>query len=210
MTTGITAHGLDLAVIFGAKGSSTAAATGIKVSGTDLNLLLLAKADGVAVTTPTGIKSNGSDLINFFGAPATSLPINGGTYTATLTRDGTSGANAYVEFVISGGGTAWALTSGGTAGTVSPGGNFAGGSVPSGSSTVKYTYANVTGATTTVTGTINSQVAVSTNPLIKANISSAGTIGTGNGSAQITIVFYNSSGTAISTTTFTADMVIQN
>ena len=208
MTTGITANGIDLATIFGPKGTHTAATTGIKSNGTDLNQILLALADGVAVAA-TGIKVNGSDLNTFFGAPSGTLPINGGTYTATLTRDGTAGAQADVKFAISGG-TTWALSAGGRAGTVDPGGNFASGSVPAGSVNVEYTYSILSGATTAITGTTNTQVAVTTNPFIQATISSAGTIGAANGSASITIVFYNSSGTAISTTTFTADMVIQN
>lgn len=208
MTTGILSNSLDLSTIFGPKGSSTASATGIKVNGTDLNQILLAKADGVAVTTPTGIQVNGSDLINFFGAPATSLPINGGTYTTTLTRSGASGARASVKFIISGG-SSWALASSGLAGTADPGTNFASGSLPAGSVNVMFTVANATG-TAQVLGTTGSQIAVSTNPTLESYVASAGTIGTANGSNQVTVTFYNSGGTAISTTTYTADMIIQN
>lgn len=207
MTVGIKANGVDLATIFGAKGPTTAAATGIKSSGTDLSQLLLALSDGVAVAA-TGIKAHGVDLNTIFGAPSGTLPINGGTYTTTLTRSGASGARASVKFVISGG-SSWALASSGLAGTADPGTNFASGSLPAGSVNVMFTVANATG-TAQVLGTTGSQIAVSTNPTLESYVASAGTIGTANGSNQVTVTFYNSGGTAISTTTYTASMVIQN
>lgn len=206
MSTGFYIGGVLIENMYGAKGPSTAPETGIKVAGTDLNQLVLALADGQ--TGPTsGVQSAGHDMKTFFGIPATSLPINGGTYTTTLTRDGSSGANAHVKFAISG--STWVLSSSGSGGTVDPGTNFASGSLPVGASTVEFTTASSTGTIQTL-GTTGSAIAVSSNPSLDNYITVAGTIGTGNGSIQVTIVFKNSGGSTISTTTYTASCIVQN
>lgn len=174
-------------------------------TGVDLGSLYASGNSGIT----TGLHAaSGVDIGSIFAVPSTSLPINGGTYTTTLTRDGTAGARASVKFVISGGNT-WALTSSGLAGQADPGTNFASGSLPAGSVNIMFTTANATGTAQTL-GTTGSQMAVSSNPSLEAFVASAGTIGTANGSIQVTVVFYNGAGTAISTTTYTADMIIQN
>ena len=205
MTTGYTVNGTDLASIFGAKGTHTAAATGYKTNGTDLNAQLLALADGVAIGYATGYKVNGADLNTIFGAPPTSLPINGGTYDAQLTRDGTSGAQCRITF--SANTSTWVLAPSGAAGTLSPGGNFASGSIPSGATSMSCSWSNVTGLYTPIN---LPQTALSSNPSSFFQCTSAGTIGTASGSATLTIVFYNSGGTAISTTTCNLGVAIVN
>ena len=208
MASGYTAiDGRDTDVIFAPYSSGTKpSATGFfHANGQDFSNVYQPGNSGVV----TGYKiSSGADIGSIFAAPSSSLPINGGTYTTTLTRDGTSGARASVKFVISGG-NAWALQSTGLAGQADPGIIFASGSLPVGSVNVEFTTANPTGTAQTQ-GTTGTQIAVSSNPTLEAYVASAGTIGTANGSIQVTVVFYNSGGTAISTTTYTADMVIQN
>lgn len=205
MTTGYKVNGTDLASIFGAKGTHTAAATGYKTNGTDLNAQLLALADGTAIGYPTGYKVNGADLNTIFGAPPTSLPINGGTYDATLTRDGSSGAQCRITFTATT--STWVLAPSGAAGTLSPSGNFASGSVPSGATSVSYTWSNITGQ---ASPSNVPQTALSSSPSCNIQVTVAGTIGTASGSATLTIVFYNSGGAAISTTTCNLGVAIVN
>jgi hypothetical protein len=155
-------------------------------------------------------QSGNADINTLFAAYGTAnypLSINGGNYTTTLTRDGTGGPSAHVTFTISGSG--WVLASSGTAGTVSPGSNFAIGTIPSGSATVEFTTASPTGQIRTY-GTTGSKLSISSNPSLDAYVTAAGTIGTASGSIQITIVFYDASNRTISTTTYTATCIIQN
>lgn len=205
MATGYQVNGTDLASIFGAKGTHTAAATGYKTNGTDLNAQLLALADGVAIGYGTGYKVNGTDLNAIFGAPPTSLPINGGTYDATLTRNGASGARCTITF--SANTSTWSLAPSGAAGTVSPSSNFDSGNIPSGAASASYTWSNISG---NVSPSNTPQTALSSSPSGIVQCTSAGTIGTSSGSATLTIVFYNSGGTAISTTTCRLGVSIVN
>lgn len=126
MTTGYKSNGVDLANIFSPKGTHTAAATGYKTAGTDLNQQLLALADGSAVANPTGYKVNGADLNTIFGVttPGLGLPTSvtvgsgraGGTVTLTYNSSGTwafSTSGSSATYVPSGAATSgtW-LTSG--------------------------------------------------------------------------------------------------
>ena len=79
MSSNFFINGVLVENMYGAKASSTSAATNIKVNGGDLNQIVLALADGQAGPT-SNVESNGADLKTFFGIPITSLPINGGTY----------------------------------------------------------------------------------------------------------------------------------
>lgn len=152
-----------------------------------------------------------ADINTLFAAYGTTrypLPIDGGTYTTTLTRDGSAGAQSAVIFAIVG--SIWSLEPSGIAGTISPSGNFASGSLPSGSSTVEFTTSNHIGTAVSITGTTGSYLAVSGNPSLKTFTTAAGTIGTSDGSIDVTVNFKDGSGIVISTTTYTAHMVIQN
>jgi hypothetical protein len=192
MSTGIMVNGTDLANIFGAKGASTAAATGIKVNGTDLNQLLLAKADGQAISYATGIKVNGTDLNAIFGAPITSLPINGQTFTSQPTfAGGISTSNLYFNT----NNATWSVT--GSYSNTS-------GSIPSGATQCRVTVTYVSGNTGgSVTNPFSSMTALSsTTQSANVHLTSSQSSPV-NATYSVKIEYANSSGTVISTTNCT-------
>ena len=197
MASGYAVASTDLDSIFGPKGANTAAATGIKVAGVDLNARYLRLADGIALTYATGIKVNGADLNTFFGAPATALPINGQTFNASATS-GTGASSA--SYIFSASTSGWSVTgssSGG--GSVSPG---ASGAIPSGATQVQYTTSVASSA-----GTFSSSNTTTSGkqPLTTSQTVSAGATGTPSTVdshiwLNVTITFYNAANAAISTT----------
>lgn len=208
MATNIQVNNMDLLGIFGAKGTHTAAATDIESNGTDLNQLLLALADGIQLSGPIGVESNNTDLYLIFGAPATSLPINGGTYNAAVSG-GTSADNIGLQFNLPTSST-WNLTVIGNTGTGTPspsiGTSYASGSVPSGAVSVQYslTYRAATGDTgpSSVVNDASSFTTLAANVL--CSISLGGHNSGGQQSTYVLVVeFKNSGGTVISTSTCT-------
>lgn len=210
MATGILLRGVDLLGIFSAKGAGTAATTGI-TSGAghqDLNLLLLAKSDGVDIGYDTGITAHGTDLRNIFGVTSSStpLPINGQTFShAYSIPSATSGTSTIGFRIVSG--TTWQVyyADPTTVATV-----VASGSVPSGSSTVKYTWGSFTipvGNSDGLGGTTNgaaSATAISSNPSATYQTASWGSSSGSRGrSYPFQIDFYNASSVDISTTNIT-------
>jgi len=207
MALSILRNGVPLDQLYGTKGASTAAATGCLQNGVDVNQYLLALADGKALGFNAGLSKNGTDFSAIFGIPTgnTPLPINGGTYNAVLTRNGSSGARCTITFTANA--STWVLAPSGAAGTISPSGNFASGSIPSGATSVSYTWSNISGS---VSPSNTPLTALTSSPSAIVQCTSAGTIGTSSGSATLTIVFYNSGGTAISTTTCNLGVSITN
>lgn len=201
-------NGVDIGSYFGAKGASTAAATGYKKNGVDLNQLLLARADGVDIGFNTGYLVNGNDLRNIFGAPAgnTPLPINGNTYSHAYTIPSGNSGTATIGFrIISG--TTWQVY---WADPTSSATVLASGSVPSGATTVKYTWGTYSipsgdgdGGGATTNGAA-SATAISGNPSATYQTASWGSSSGSKGrSYPFTIDFYNSSSVDISTTNIT-------
>ncbi len=190
MTTGYKYNNADLLGIFGAKGASTAAATGYKTNNVDLNQQLLALADGVDIGFNTNYKVNNTDLRYIFGAPTPALPINGGTYQGDLTLAG----NIYtskLSFNVSTSG--WSLV----------GQTTESGSIPAGATQVSVAVTQTTG-TTTLAITQIGKTALSASVMTASMQAgrSSGSPSTGD-EATFVVTFYNASGTAISTTTFT-------
>lgn len=210
-TTGIESNGVDIGLIFGAKGASTAGATGIKVNGTDLNALLLAHADGNDIGYNTGIMVNGTDMRNIFASPQTSLPINGKRYSCTGLYAAASSGSVNFFFGLSST-TAWQVQvsyAGASSGTPAAG-ILDSGAVPSGATTVQYTmtWQNASGDTGSYTATngASSATALAANVNASLNMPANGTVNHQT-TYTFTVVFRNSGGTAISTTTFTVELV---
>src|ERR1700761_5697376 len=160
VTTNYKVGQIDIGTIFGAKGASTAAATGYKVNGTDLNQLLLARTDGSDIGFNTGIEVSGTDLRNFFAQPNgnTPLPINGGNYTANA-HSATVASVANIVFTMNSSG--WALTS-----TQTPnggGGTIDSGTLPTGAVTAQFTL-----TVTSSTASTSSSNSAPTNTTISA------------------------------------------
>lgn len=199
----------DIGAYFGAKGSSTAAATGYKLpNGADINTVLLARADGVDIGFNTGFTVAGSDLRNFFGAPSgnTPLPINGQTFShAYNIPSGNSGTSTIGFRIVSG--TTWQVY---WADPTSSATVLSSGSIPSGATSVKFTWGTYTlppgdadgnGATTNGAA---SATAVSSNPSATYQTASWGSSSGSRGrSYPFQIDFYNSSSVDISTTVIT-------
>lgn len=156
-------------------------------------------------------QTGNADINTLFAAKGTSnnpLSINGGTYTITVTRSGSGGSQAQIIFAISG--TTWTLYPYGTGGTYTPSGSYASGSLPPNSSTVEFSLSSQSGSTVNELGSpVNTVIAISSNPYIGTYTTASGTIGTANGQINVTITIRNASGSVISTTTYTAVMIIQ-
>lgn len=209
MSTGILVNGLDLATIFGAKGSHTAATTGIEVNGTDLNQILMALADGVQLSNPIGIETAGVDLYSIFGAPSGVLPIQGVQLVSTNTVTSLLTSNeSTLTFTCNS--TTWSAAASGTSSgtntleSIPSGGPFSG-SVPSGATSVSFSYSagGGTGAPSVVNGA-SSFTALTGSPSIAFTNSRTGGTGSPSGVSydwSLTISFQNSAGTVISTTT---------
>lgn len=208
MAIGIMRNGVPLDQLYAPKGTSTAAATGCMQNGVDVNQYILALADGHALGFNAGIAKNGTDFSSFFGVPNgnTPLPINGNTYTHVYTVPSASTGFATIGFRIVSG-TTWQVwyADPTTSATV-----ITSGTVPSGSSTVKFTWGTPsvlpgdTDAGGSVTNGASTATAISGNP--GTNYTTA-TVGSSSGSRSrsypFTIDFYNASSVDISTTNIT-------
>lgn len=201
-------NGVPLDQLYGAKGASTAAATGCKQNGVDVNQYILALADGVALGFNAGITKNGTDFSAIFGRPSgnTPLPINGNSYTSGYNIPSASTGFATVGFRIVTGNTWQVWEANPTNGNIV----VASGAVPSGATTVKFTFGTYsvlvgdTDAGGTVTNGASSATAISSNPT--CNYTTA-TVGSSSGSRSrsypFQIDFYNASSVDISTTNIT-------
>lgn len=190
MTTGYLIDGVDLASIFAAKGATTAAATGYKTNGADLNTQLLALADGQALGRNVGMTVNGTDLSAIFGVTGGTLPINGQTFVALPTQaGGTSTANLYFNCNNS----TWSVT--GSNSNTS-------GSIPSGATKVGVTATYLSGSTnSTVTNNLPAYTTLtSTTESLNIHLTSSQSNPI-NATYSVTIIFQNSAGSTISTTT---------
>lgn len=199
VTTGYKYQGTDIGSLYGAKGATTVANTGFKVNNADLSTLLLALADGKALGFNTSYTQAGSDLSSKFGQPTgnTPLPINGQSFSAS-SQSGTQTSVANLTFSTNN--STWTIS-----GTASPSGNVSptqSGSIPTGATAVKF-------ATTTNgqagTGVVNNGAPSNTNltgTQLSLNLHASSTPSTGDNNIQVSavITYYNSSGTAISTT----------
>jgi hypothetical protein len=190
MATGWSINNKPVEAIFGSKGAHTAQTTGYQSNSVDLNQSLLALQDGVSVGFATGMEVASNDFENIFGTPSgnTSLPINGQTFNGAPTQ---AGGFSTCQMYFNSTSSSWSVT--GTQSNTS-------GNVPSGAASlsVQFTY---------VSGSTGAQV----NNLAKTNLS--GTTINGNvkltssqsspitANYSVSIVFYDSSGNAISTTT---------
>ena len=208
MSTNFYINGQLIENIYASKGASTATATGILINGVDLNQSVLALADGHALGHNVGVAKNGTDMSAFFGLVNgnTPLPINGNTYTHGYNIPSASTGFATIGFRIVSG-TTWQVwyadpTTGFTL--------ITSGTVPAGSSTVKYTWGAYsvlpgdTDAGGSVTNGASTATAISSNP--STNYTTA-TVGSSSGSRSrsypFTIDFYNASSVDISTTNIT-------
>lgn len=201
MSSNFYIDGVLVETMYGAKGASTAAATGIKVNNVDLNQLVLALVDGQ--TGPTsGVESNSSDLKTFFGIPLTSLPINGQKFTGAG-NSGTGSSSGTVYFSINTSG--WEVVTEGTnQSTVTQ----ASGSVPSGAVSIEITdtWQNASGDTSagTVTNTASTKTTIPSSGGVGDTVSVSATPGSDHQTTHtVQIVLYDSGGSAISTTTCT-------
>lgn len=207
MTLSIQRNGVPLDQLYGTKGSSTAGATGCLQNGTDVNQYLMALADGKPLGFNSGLTKNGTDFSSIFGIPQTSLPINGQTFSASATASepiggGVKTCTANVSFSVSTS-SGWSITpsahtNSGTTNVTNP----MSGSLPNGSVSVSYGWsASVSDTRTSVTNGASSSTSISSSPsfVIASQSTSAQNEATISGS--LTIEFYNSSGSVISTTT---------
>ena len=191
VVTGYQVGTVDIGSIFGAKGAHTAATTGVEVGGSDLNSLLLALADGTAVGA-TGYEVAGADLNTFFGAPASSLPIQGQNFNGTAHL---AGSTFSCEVTFSATTSGWTVTSNGGAVTL------ASGSLPSGAAQVQYVLTTVSGAPSLSNGSPSLTNLSGTALICTSSVTAPSSGPSVTGAAGVTINFANGSGTVISTTT---------
>lgn len=205
MALSIMRNGVPLDQLFGAKGASTAAATGCMQNGTDVNQYILALADGKSLGFASGIAKNGSDFEAIFGIPNTNtpLPINGQTFTAS-SSSATGNSSASVTFGANN-------TSYEVVGTSTSGGSVpsASGSIPSGAVSMQISYSTVTstGAGSVINNASSTVTLTSSYTTIVVGSSSTPPSGDNERKIAVTINFYNSSSTLISTTNITLDSV---
>lgn len=206
MSTGFrNASGTDFDDVFDPYVQGTKpAATGYRTSdGVDLNQRFAPLVYGTAAAA-TGFRlSSGADVNTLWAAKGTAsyaLPIDGTLYSQGVNIPSAGSGNATLTFAISGSG--WLVTGSGAGGTLTPAaGTRASGALPSGASTVQYTPTITAGSGGTVTNGASAATAVSGNPSIQ--VTQAGT-GTGSGNdvtRSVLIVFRNSGGAVISSTT---------
>lgn len=215
--TGYLINGQDIATWFGPKGASTAAATGFKVNGTDLNQLLMARADGVDIGFNTGLGVNGTDLRNYFGAPAgnTPLPINGKAYHVTGIFAAAGAGSVTFQFqLVSGGGT-WVTNCArvGTTGGTPPQGTIDTGANPSGAAYVRFTPTYLasggdTGPASSVNNSAPSMTAISNGLTLGINLGGSGGAPT-QSTYNFKVEYMNSGGTVISTSNFTCQLLCE-
>lgn len=208
ITTNLFIGGIDAGTLFGPKGSTTAEATGIYVGGTDLNGLLLARSQGVDCGVNTDAFVNDADLRSIFGAPTGNvpLPINGQTFTSAATS-GTVACSSSTSF--SANTSTWAVSGSSTpnGGGATPG---ASGSTPSGAVSVQYSYSLTSSSGTgSVTNGASSITTLPSSGGISVTAAASGTPSSVEGQRLIslTITFYNSSGTVISTTNISLNAI---
>lgn len=208
MALAITRNGTPLDVLYAPKGASKAADTGLKQNGVDVSNSILALADGQALGFNAGISKGGTDFSSIFGRPLgnTPLPINGNSYTSGYNIPSASTGFATVGFRIVTGNTWQVWEANPTNGNIV----VASGAVPSGATTVKFTFGTYSvlvgdiDAGGTVTNGASSATAISSNPT--CNYTTA-TVGSSSGSRSrsypFQIDFYNASSVDISTTNIT-------
>lgn len=204
MTSGIKSKGVDLDSIFSPylAGTTKARATGIMKNGTDLNNLYANIIYGSAVAA-TGIKSEGADLNTLFCTGANyALPINGQTYTSTVQVTG-SPASATIGFAIVSG-ASWSVNASNSRGVPGPQ-VLASGSIPTGATTVKFTWGTYTvgashgDAGGSTTNGAASATSISSNPIATyTTLANASNSGSRDRQYPFTVDFYNSGGTNIS------------
>lgn len=211
MALGYYINGVAIESIYGAKGSSTAAATGFKSNNTDLNASLMALADGVALGRNVGMTHAGSDLSTYFGVPSGTLPINGKRYVCTgIWAAGGSGSVQFVFNLTSS--SAWATTvtyPGSSSGSPTAGTQDSG-AVPSGATQVRYTgtWNNASGDTGsyTLSNGASSATALATNVNMTLSMPGSGTT-VRQTTYNFKIEFLNASSVVISTTNFTVELI---
>lgn len=201
MSSGIYIAGVLIETIYGAKGTHTAAATGIKSANTDINALIMALADGQALGRNVGVETNNADLSSFFGVPLNTLPINGASYSAGAVTSSSS-VTASLQFQIATSGWAVVQIEKGISTTL------ASGSVPTGAVSCQYTDTWQNASGDTGAGTVTNQMSTyttitGTNQLIAVALSVAGGGGTKQSTHTEVISMKNSAGSVISTTTIT-------
>jgi hypothetical protein len=185
-------NGVPLDQIYGAKGAHTAAATGCMQNGNDLCNLLLDIIDGNALGFNVGLAKNGTDFSSIFGAPVTSLPIQGEQFNSVPTFAGGI-STSFLDFNCNN--ATWSVT--GSYSNTS-------GSIPSGATQCEVTPTYQSGSTGT---SITNQMALfttltSTTYTCQLHLSSSQSSPI-NAVYGMMVQFKNSAGSVISTTTFT-------
>jgi hypothetical protein len=190
MSTGIYINGVLVENIYGTKGAHTASPTGIQSNGTDLNAFLLDIVDGQALGRNVEVEANGTDLSAIFGVTPGALPIQGETFISTPTFAGGI-STAILEFITNN--ATWSVT--GSYSNTS-------GSVPSGAAKCQVTVTYVTGNTgTAITNPLASMTTLTgTNDLVELHLTAPQSSPI-TATYSIMIVYENSAGSTISTTT---------
>jgi hypothetical protein len=184
------------------------AATGYRTSdGVDLNQRFAPITFGTKGPDVSYRLSGGADASTLWAAIGTAsygLPIQGNVYSQNTRIAHSSSGFAALTFQAAASG--WSVSGSGS-GTLTPAaGTRDSGSLPAGAATVKYSASVSTGAGGTVSNGASTPTAVGSSPSIAITQSGTGT-GAGNDVRYlITVIFYNSGGSAISTTTFYFDV----
>jgi hypothetical protein len=211
MTTGFrNSSGVDFDNVFDpyVQGTKPGAAGYRTSDGVDLNQRFAPLVYGAAAAV-TGFRlSSGADVNTLWAAKGTAsyaLPIDGTLYSQGVNIPSVSSGNATLTFAISGSG--WLVTGSGAGGTLTPAaGTRAPGALPSGASTVQYTPTVTSGSGGTVTNGAAAVMAVSGNPSIAVTHAGTGTGSGNNVTRSVLIVFRNSGGAVISSTTIYFDV----
>ncbi len=181
---------------------SSGVTTGLKhaSSGADLGTLYASGNSGIT----TGLKdSAGNDIGGVFALPAGGVPINGSTYNPGHTTAGTTSSCTF-EFATTNATWTVLFPTGGT--VPSP----ASGSIPSGATSVSFAWTQGTPASpaATITNGAVSPTALTSGTLdIQANISHTAPGSGQTSTGTVTVKYYNSGGSVISTTVFTVNLV---
>ena len=204
-------NGVGLDQIFDLYISGTKAIlTGYKVNGVDLKDIFAPIYLGSSAAV-TGYKVNGADLNTIFAKKGTaqySLPIDGQTYSGSVLVPAGNTGSVNVAFKLTSS-TAWQVVVTGAGGTLTPPNNtvLASGSLPAGSSTIKYTLTYLAASGDTGPGTATNNASAFTP--VATNLSAGVTVGgTGTGSPHQTtyalnVQIRNSAGVVISNSTCT-------
>lgn len=219
MTTGLktkASGNADLDAVFDPYVQGTSPpATGLNVGGTttDINTRYAPIVFGsAAAATGWNTKQSGhadlNTLFAAFGTAVYSLPIDGHGYSSSGAGPGGSSVRAEMNFQINTSG--WTLVATGTGKSPT---TLASGAMPSTASTIVITdtWLNATGDTTPgiVVNTCSSSTTIPATGTVGNSITITGTT-SGQTTHSVHIVMKNSSGTTISTTTFTAECDTSN